>query len=128
MYRTQDLTDASLAEERLEADVEYVFDTPPLVGTIMDNRGNILLAEMARPRITVLTPEGWTRTLIEDDRISGPDALFIDYERYLYIPVPQLTRMAFFQGPHGVSKQQLPFRIYKLKLPEWLGERVSSNG
>ncbi len=123
---TPDLTDTSLSEEQLAEKVEYVFDTPPLVGTIIDNRGNILLAEMGRPRITVLTPDGWTRTLIEDDRIWGPDALFIDYDRYLYIPVPQLTRMAFFQGPQGKSKQQLPFRIYKLKLPNWLGDRVSS--
>lgn len=123
---TQHLSDTSLSEDRLAEKVEYVFDTPPLVGTIIDNRGNILLAEMGRPRITVLTPDGWTRTLIEDDRIWGPDALFIDYDRYLYIPVPQLPRMAFFQGPNGKSKQQLPFRIYKLKLPDWLGDRVSS--
>jgi hypothetical protein len=123
---TRYLTDSTLAEERLEEKVEYVFDTPPLVGTAMDSDGNILLAEMGRPRITVLTPDGWTRTLIEDDRLWGPDALFIDYQRYLYIPCPQLTRMAFFQGPNGRSKQQLPFRIYKLKLPDWLGDRVSS--
>jgi sugar lactone lactonase YvrE len=123
---TRYLTDRSLSEERLAEKVESVFDTPPLVGTVIDDKGNLLLAEMGRPRITVLTPDGWTRTLIEDDRIWGSDALFIDYDRYLYIPVPQLTRMAFFQGPHGQSKQQLPFRIYKLKLPDWLGGRVSS--
>jgi hypothetical protein len=125
--RTQDLTDTSLSEDQLATRVQYVFDTPALVGTIMDSRGNILLAEMQRPRITVLTPDGWTHTLIEDDRLWGPDALFIDHERYLYIPVPQLARMAFFQGPNGTSKQQLPFRIYKLKLPDWLGGRVSSS-
>jgi hypothetical protein len=123
---TKDLRDGSLSESRLAGHVEYVADTPPLVGTAMDNRSNIFLAEMGRPRITVLTPDGWTRTLIEDDRLWGPDALFIDYERYLYVPTPQLSRMAFFQGPGGQSKQQLPFRVYKMKLPGWVGDRVSS--
>jgi sugar lactone lactonase YvrE len=123
---TKHLRDASLSETQLAGHVEYVADTPALVGTAMDNRDNIFLAEMGRPRITVLTPDGWTRTLIEDDRLWGPDALFIDYDRYLYVPTPQLPRMAFFQGPGGQSKQQQPFRIYKMKLPDWVGDRISS--
>jgi major royal jelly protein len=123
---TKHLRDASLSETQLAGHVEYVADTPALVGTAMDNRDNIFLAELGRPRITVLTPDGWTRTLIEDDRLWGPDALFIDYDRYLYVPTPQLPRMAFFQGPGGQSKQQLPFRIYKMKLPDWVGDRISS--
>ncbi len=123
---TRHLKDASMSETQLAGHVEYVFDTPSLVGTAMDDRGNIFLAELGRPRITVLTPDGWTRTLIEDDRLWGPDALFIDCERYLYVPTPQLSRMAFFQGPGGQSKQQMPFRVYKLKLPDWAGGRISS--
>jgi hypothetical protein len=123
---TKYLKDASLAPAQLAGHVEYVADTPALVGTAMDNQDNIFLAELGRPRITVLTPDGWTRTLIEDDRLWGTDALFIDYDRYLYVPVPQLARMAFFQGPGGQSKQQLPFRIYKMKLPDWVGDRISS--
>lgn len=123
---TTALQDDTLSESQLAGRVEYVADTPALVGTAMDNRSNIFLAELGRPRITVLTPDGWTRTLIEDDRLWGPDALFIDHERYLYVPTPQLSRMAFFQGPDGQSKQQLPFRIYKMKLPTWVGDRIFS--
>ncbi|MBT9383527.1 hypothetical protein KM176_06640 [Pseudooceanicola sp. CBS1P-1] len=125
MYRvpTKALRDPDLSEADLEKQVEFVYDTPPLVGTAMDSKGNLYMAEMDRPRITVLTPDGALHVLAEDDRLWGPDAMFITADRELYVPIPQTGRIAANRGPDGKDMIQPPFHLYKMALPDWLGDR-----
>jgi hypothetical protein len=56
--------------------------------------GNLYLAELGRPRISVLSPDDNLHTVAEDDRWWGPDATIIINDRYLYAPIPQTARVA----------------------------------
>lgn len=125
MYRvpTLSLRDEKISEQALGQQVEFVYDTPALSGTAIDTQGNIYMAEAQRPRITMLTPDGDLKVIVEDDRIWGPDALFISHQRELYIPCPQTARLAYNRGPGGKDLVQRPYKIYKVKLPDSLGNR-----
>ncbi|WP_206370843.1 L-dopachrome tautomerase-related protein [Solimonas marina] len=125
MYRveTKLLRDEKMSEAELSKHVQFVYDTPPLVGTAMDSAGNLYMAELGKPRITVLSPDGALRTLAEDDRLWGPDAMIITKNRELYVPIPQTARLAPLRGPGGKDAVQPPFKIYRIKLPSWLGNR-----
>ncbi|EKS9916675.1 hypothetical protein BTK97_005514 [Burkholderia multivorans] len=127
LYRvpTRYLADPAVSEQTLSSKVEYVYDTPTLGGTAMDSFGNIFLAESANPRISALAPDGSLRTLVEDDRIWGGDALFITKDRYLYIPLSQVPDLQFLQGPNGHDMTQRPFKIFRVKLPERYGGPIS---
>ncbi|WP_277964312.1 L-dopachrome tautomerase-related protein [Pseudomonas sp. RIT-To-2] len=120
---TAALRDASLSEKALGERVEFVYDTGPLTGTAIDSAGNLYLGEYDKPRVTVLSPDGSLRVVVEDPLLSNPDAMIISDQRELYIPVPQSARMAANRGPGGKSALQLPFKIYKVRLPATLGSR-----
>ncbi|MDE1167206.1 MAG: L-dopachrome tautomerase-related protein [Pseudomonas sp.] len=120
---TAGLRDTQLTEKALGEQVQFVYDTGPLTGTGIDSAGNLYLAEYDKPRVTVLSPDGTLRVVVEDPRLWNPDALFISRQRELYIPVPQSARMAANRGPGGVNGLQLPFKIYKVQLPPALGSR-----
>lgn len=123
LYRvpTRSLRDTKLSEAELGHQVEFVYDTPPLTGTAIDSAGNLYLAEMNRPRVTVYTPDRRLVVLAEDDRLWGPDAMIISKQRDLYIPVPQTGRLAGNRGPGGKDGVARPYKIYRLRLPDWLG-------
>lgn len=121
---TAALRDTSLSEAALHDKIEFVYDTDTMGGTAMDSNGNIFLAEADKPRVTVLAPDGSMRVLIEDDRLWGSDALFIDSDRYLYLPVSQVPNLQFLQGPHGKDLVTLPFKIWRLKLPDIYGNAI----
>lgn len=125
LYRveTRLLRDPKVADAELAGHVEFVYDTPPLVGTAIDDAGNLYLAELGRPRISVLSPDGSVRTLAEDDRLWGPDAMIITSDRYLYVPIPQTARLAALRGPGGDNAVVAPFNIYRIRLPGGLGGR-----
>lgn len=126
LYRvpTRGLRDEKLSDDELAQQVQYVWDTPVLSGTAMDSKGNLYMAEFSRPRITMLSPDGKISVVVEDDRIRGPDALFITWQRELYIPCPQTGRMAFKRGPDGKDRVQKPWKIFRVPLPASFGERM----
>lgn len=118
---TRLLRDEKVSEDTLSKAVQFVYDTPPLVGTAMDNHGNLYMAEMDRPRITVLKPDGTLSVVAQDSRLWGPDALFITKQREIYVPIPQTSRQDFTQGPGAKSLVEMPYKLYKAKLPTGLG-------
>lgn len=118
---TKGLRDRQLSEEALGKQVQFVYDTSPLTGTCIDSAGNLYFGEYDKPRVTVLSPDGTLRVVVEDQRLWNPDAMIISKQRELYIPVPQSARMASNRGPGGVNAIQPPFKIYKLQLPKYLG-------
>lgn len=120
---TAALRDTQVTEKALGERVEFVYDTGALTGTAIDSAGNLYLGEYDRPRVTVLSPDGTLRVVVEDPRLWNPDAMIISNRRELYIPIPQSARMASNRGPGGVDALQRPFKIYKLQLPEILGGR-----
>lgn len=120
---TAALRDTQVAEKALGDLVEFVYDTGTLTGTAIDSAGNLYLGEYDKPRVTVLSPDGTLKVVVEDSRLWNPDAMIISSRGELYIPVPQSARMAANRGPGGVNGLQLPFKIYKLQLPPTLGGR-----
>ncbi|WP_308565042.1 L-dopachrome tautomerase-related protein [uncultured Klebsiella sp.] len=118
---TNALRDEKLPEHALGERVQFVYDTPTLVGTAIDSKGNIYLAEFDRPRITVLAPDGTLQVVVEDERLWGPDAMFISNKHELYIPCPQSGRLAANRGPEGKDAVIRPYHIYKLALPASAG-------
>ncbi|MES3708632.1 L-dopachrome tautomerase-related protein [Pseudomonas putida] len=120
---TASLRDRSISEDELGKQVQLVHDTGTLTGTAIDSHGNLYLGEYDKPRVSVLAPDGSRRVLVEDERLWNPDAMIINRQRELFIPVPQSARLASNRGPGGQSRVQPPFKIYKLALPAALGNR-----
>lgn len=113
-----DLLNTALTDDQLAQKVEIVAEIPSIGGTCMDTHGNFYLADAENSRITVLSPEGKRATLVQDNRLISPDALFIDRNRKLYIPCPQLQKLAFLNS--GRNEAHAPFLVLSMPLPESL--------
>jgi hypothetical protein len=80
----------------------------------MDAAGNIYLADAERRAIWQQHPDGTLRLIARDARLIWPDAMDIDADSYLYIPVSQVHRMPMFNS--GQNAVATPFRLYKVKI------------
>ena len=90
------------------------FDTPTTGGTAMDADGNIYISDVNHSAIIRLDAHGIIETIIQDSKLLWGDALWIDKDGFLWIPVGQLNRLAPFQG--GQSKLEPPLVIYKIDI------------
>lgn len=109
------LDDASISDDELERHIVKAFDKGTINGTCLDSLGNIYLGLVESRSIGVVAPDGRTATLIQDDRLIGPDALFIDANRRLLIPATQGELMANFN--RGVNGTSGTFNVYSMPLP-----------
>jgi hypothetical protein len=109
------LDDAKVTPEQLAAAVEPWADLPPTGGTAMTSDGTLYFSDLASDAILKRTPDGAVSTVIADPRLHWVDALFLDANGTLWLPVPQLDRVALFNG--GDSNIQRPVRVYRLQLP-----------
>lgn len=118
MYKipTKLLNDPSVTDDELEKHIEVAFDKGTINGTAIDSLGNVYLGLVETRSIEVVAPDGRRATLIQDDRLIGPDALFIDAKRRLLIPASQGELMANFN--RGVNATSGEFHIYSLQLPD----------
>jgi hypothetical protein len=105
------LGDGDLAER-----IETVSEIPPIGGTAIDSIGNIYLSDVKERRIAVLTPRGKTLTLVQDDRLVSPDAIWIDADRRLMVPAPQTERLPDYAK--GMNETMPPFLVLGMTLPE----------
>lgn len=121
MYKlpTKLLNDPAITDEELAKHIEVAFDKGTINGTAIDSLGNVYLGLVESRSIEVVAPDGRRATLIQDDRLIGPDALFIDSKRRLLIPASQGELMANFN--RGVNATSGAFQIYSLALPESVG-------
>ncbi|MFF7709078.1 hypothetical protein [Pseudomonas sp. NPDC007930] len=69
--------------------------------------------------IEVVAPNGTRTTLLQDPRLIGPDALFIDARRRLLIPATQGELMANFNN--GTAAVSGDFHVYSWPLPDASG-------
>jgi sugar lactone lactonase YvrE len=116
MYRieTQYLQDPKISRSALAAKVTYWADTPSTGGTAIDSSGTIYLSDVEKRRILSIDPGGHIKVILEDTRLDWPDAMWIDSDGYLWMPVAQLDKIAPFQG--GKSQVVYPIRIYKMRV------------
>jgi hypothetical protein len=116
MYRieTRYLEDAQLTSGDLAKKASLFAETPSTGGTAIDAQGTIYLSDVENRRILTISPKGDVKVLLEDSRLDWPDAMWIDGEGFLWMPVAQLDRIAPFQG--GTSRVEYPIRIYKVRV------------
>jgi hypothetical protein len=112
---TKFLRDESLSEDALESRVEDVVRVPPLAGITIDRVGNLYFCSFTDNAILKMGRDRKIETLIADPRISFPNEPSIGPDGWLYFPSSQANRLPAFNA--GVSRVQLPFEVFKVKLP-----------
>lgn len=106
---------AFLADDALQAKVEEVGEVGVTHGLEADVNGNIFLTTSLDYSVKYLSPDGKLRTLVQDSRLLWPDSFGIGTDGYLYFSCAQLQNEP--QWNNGENKAQLPFTLYKVKLP-----------
>jgi len=107
------LDDPSVAPGQLASAAERWADLPPVGGTTMGPDGSLYFTDLATDAIRKRGPDGAITTLITDRRLHWVDAPFLDGNGTLWLPVPQMDRVALFNGGH--SRLQRPMRVYRLQ-------------
>lgn len=118
MYRikTEYLQDESLSPEQLGAKVENLGATPKPDGMLEGNNGIVFLTAIEEDAIARFDPQSRsTSIVIQDKRLQWPDTMAWGPDGKLYVTTSQIHRMAKYHG--GVSKQQGPYMVYRMKLP-----------
>ncbi len=112
---TEFLADSTLTKQDLEAKVEDKGEVGITHGLLSDINGNIYLTSSIDYSIKYLSPDGKLHTLVQDPRILWPDSMGIGEDGYLYFSCPQLFKDP--QWNKGIDKVELPYYIFKVKLP-----------
>ena len=112
---TRFLQDENLSEDELSSRVEDVVPVPPLAGITIDREGNLYFCSFTENAILKMGKDRRIETLVADPRISFPNEPAIGPGGWLYFPSSQAHRLPGFNG--GVSRVQLPFEVFKIKLP-----------
>lgn len=117
LYRieTKYLADVSLSDEALQTKVEDMGEVGVTHGLEVDSKGNIFLTNSLDYSIKYLSPDGKLHMLVQDSRLLWPDSFGIGTDGYLYFSCAQLQNEP--QWNNGENKAQLPFTLYKVKLP-----------
>lgn len=120
---TAALAEPTFSDAKLAQMIETVAAIPTIGGTAIDTLGNLYLGDVENRRISVQTPGGTRPTLVADDRLSSPDAIFIGRDRRLYVPASQIEHLAQHDG--GADHTKAPFLILSMPLPDTLaGHRL----
>jgi hypothetical protein len=113
---TRYLRDETLSDAELAARVEDVARVPPLAGITVDRTGALYFCSFTDNAILRMGRDRKIETLIADPRISFPNEPSIGPDGFLYFPASQANRLPAFNG--GVSRVQLPFEVFKVRLPD----------
>lgn len=113
---TRYLDDPSVDAASLAQHVEPWADLPPVGGTVMDGSGGLYFTDLAENAVKRRAPDGTITTIVRDDRLHWVDAPFLDKERRLWLPVPQMDRSPNFVGAD--RPREWPVRLFRLDLPK----------
>lgn len=118
LYRvaTKYLADMTLSQQELQSKVEDMGNVGVTHGLLADRSGNIYLTTSMDYSIKYLSPDRQVHLLTQDPRLLWPDSLGIDGNGYLYFSCAQLARDP--QWNKGIDRAELPYRVYKIKLPK----------
>jgi hypothetical protein len=112
--QTRWLDDPGLDARSLAAKVQPWFDMPPVGGTAMDRDGSFYFTDLAASALRRRRPDGRVETVLADPRLHWVDAPAIDARDTLWLPVPQMDRVALFHG--GRAQTRWPVQLLKLDL------------
>jgi hypothetical protein len=111
---TRWLDDPVVSPDMLTTKVEPWADLPPVGGTAIDANGDLYFTDLAEDSLKRRTLDGTISTIVQDPRLHWVDAPFIDADRVIWLPVPQLDRVALFHG--GKSHVKRPVQLFRLQL------------
>jgi sugar lactone lactonase YvrE len=111
---TRLLDHPAVVAEEVEAGVEYFASTGSTGGTAIAADGTIYVSNTDSCRISAVSPDGRLSTVIEDERLSWVDAMWIDSGGRLWMPAAQVHRMSNFHG--GEDQVQPPVQVFTLQL------------
>ncbi|KAL1600812.1 hypothetical protein SLS60_007200 [Paraconiothyrium brasiliense] len=94
--------------------VEFYALTPGTGGTAIDAEGNIYLGDVDRRLIEKIYPNGTRTVLIQDERLSYVDAMWVDSRKKLWIPAAQLHLAAAFNN--GTDRIRKPIEVFTLDI------------
>jgi len=114
--RTEYLKDWSVAPQMVESKVEYVADTGATDGMETDKGGNLYLTALEKNAVIRMDADGKVTTVAADDRLQWPDSICITPDGTLYVTTSQIHLMPRFNN--GVPRRTMPYRIFRLKIPE----------
>ncbi|MDW9670253.1 hypothetical protein GOB27_27245 [Sinorhizobium meliloti] len=113
---TRWLNDATITPEEVATKVEAWADLPPVGGTVMDKNGDLYFTDLAENALKRRTPDGQITTIVQDSRLHWVDAPFIDANRVIWLPAPQMDRVALFH--EGKPQTKWPVQVFRLNLGE----------
>lgn len=111
---TRWLDDAGLSPTELAAKVEPWADLPPVGGTAMAANGDLYFTDLAADALKRRAADGTVTTIVKDQRLHWVDAPFIDQAGAIWLPVPQMDRVALFNA--GASKLRWPIQLFRIDL------------
>jgi sugar lactone lactonase YvrE len=118
MYRikTKYLLDESLTPVQLGTKVENLGTTPKPDGMLEGSAGIVYLTAIEENAIARFDPRSRnTMVVVQDKRLQWPDTMAWGPDGKLYVTTSQIHRMPKYHG--GVSKQQGPYMVYRMRLP-----------
>jgi sugar lactone lactonase YvrE len=115
MYRVRvrDLLNVSLPGTTLAGRVERYSEKPICDGISIDKAGNIYVTDIGNNAIGVIGHDRRYRRLMQDARLSWPDAFSFGPDGWLYTVANQLHRSVVLSA--GVAGAAPPFHVLRLK-------------
>ena len=101
---TKYLHDPRLTNKDIAAHVEDVVRIPPVTGITADAAGTLYFSALTEDGVLAMGPDRTLRTVIRDDRISGPNEGSIGPDGFYYFPNSQAPRV------------NRPYEVFKIKL------------
>jgi len=111
---TRWLDDANLSPEAVASHVEPWADLPPTGGTALDANGDLYFSDLAEDAVKKRTPDGRIETVIADPRLHWVDAPYLTQDGWLWLPVPQMDRVALFN--EGKARTTRPIQLLRLRV------------
>lgn len=110
---TRLLDDPAVPAQALAQSVEPWADLPPTGGTAMAPNGDLYFTDLAANAVRKRAADGTVSLVVQDPRLHWVDAPFLDADGDLWLPTPQMDRVALFQG--GRSRTQWPVSLFRLR-------------
>jgi sugar lactone lactonase YvrE len=111
--RTSDLRDPALKPEELAGRVEKWAERPISDGIAMDSAGNIYISDVGASAVGVIGADRKYRILVQDERLSWPDAFSFGPDGKLYVVANQLHRTARLNA--GTQTAAPPFHVLRFQ-------------
>jgi sugar lactone lactonase YvrE len=105
----------TLSKEEIASKVEKVSQKPLSDGIRVDTVGNVYITDIEHQGITVVTPEGKTKTLLKDKKVRWADGLSFGGDGYCYLADSDIPDQMLQSKSHIEANK--PYHIFRFKPP-----------